>query len=125
VKRLHFIFNTVVVAVYGLLERTRPIAVTGPAMQLTWAEHFKTLTGGRRYEHYIQVKVCHGEYDRSMSAEQAAERRARCAKICGLCRHIHLLEVWPDPNYRRPTQVVLAALADEPFYSPRLLSDQH
>jgi hypothetical protein len=74
-------------------------------------------TGRRRYEHWIQIKVCHGEYDHSMSTKDAAKRRARCAKICGLCRHINSLAVWPDPKYRRPPQTVLNELEDELYYN--------
>jgi len=37
-------------------------------------------------------------------------RQAKCAKICGLCRYINSLAVWPAPNYRRPPDRLLAAL---------------
>jgi len=88
----------------------------------TWAGHVAAITSrdrGRRYEHWIQARLCNGGYDARMSPADAARRQARCAKICGLCRHINSLPVWPSANYRRPAQGVLEALEDEPYYVER------
>ena len=118
-KRLHFIYG-MIAAVYELLNVRRRIAATPLAPhRRTWAEHVNALSaekGGRRYQHWIQMRICHGEYDHLRSSDEAARRRRRCAKICGVCRHIYSLDVWPDPNYRQPSQCVLNALEDELYY---------
>jgi len=122
VKRLHFIVGMFAAALFGPNNWFRSIAAsTLSPHRMTWADHIEAESSktGRRYEHFIQMRLCHGAYDHLKSSEEAADRRARCAKICGLCRHLHSLAVWPDPTYRQPTKVVLDALADEPFYSPR------
>lgn len=87
---------------------------------MTWAVHIEAIssrTHSRRYAHWIQVRICHGEYDHRISPAEASKRQARCAKICGLCRYIHSLEVWPDPNFRRPPQAVLDDLENQPYCS--------
>lgn len=77
----------------------------------TWSEFIEAevaRTGGRRYEHPIQMRLCNGDYGRRPGAPRV--RPAGCEKICGLCRYIYTLPVWPDPKYRRPSDDVLAAL---------------
>jgi hypothetical protein len=65
------------------------------------------------------MRHCHGEYDHLYTPSEAAERKARCAKICALCRYINSLPVWPDPKYRRPAEVVLESLEREPYFYTR------
>lgn len=62
------------------------------------------------------MRMCHGEYDHLLSSGAALKRRERCAGICGNRRHLHSLSVWPDPNYRRPSQLVVAALESKSNY---------
>jgi hypothetical protein len=119
VKRLHFIFNVCASAICGVLAQIPPTAAAASVFQLkTWAKHVETLSleSGRRYEHWIQMRICHGEYDHLKSSGEALKRRKRCANICGTCRYLHSLAVWPDPNYRRPSQFVLAALEEQSYY---------
>src|ERR1022692_545979 len=110
-------------ALLGLANRSRresPVVRT-PARKM-WAEHVAEVTSknhGRRYESLTQMKVCHGDFDDRLSLQERARRRSRCAKICGLCRYINSLDIWLDPNYRRPPQVVLDAIEYAPYYSPR------
>ena len=83
---------------------------------MTWAEFIEgetARTGGRRYEHSIHMRICNGDFGRPPGALRV--RLARCEKICGLCRYIYALEVWPDPNYRRPSEDTLAALEAQEY----------
>jgi hypothetical protein len=83
----------------------------------TWADFIAVevvRTGGRRYEHPIQMAICNGDYGRRHDAPRV--RRAACGKICSLCRYIYMLPVWPDPNYRRPSHDVLAALEAQEYH---------
>jgi hypothetical protein len=123
VKRLHFIFRVLAAAVCTLaLHRKTAVAMRPGTRPQTWAEHIQeitTKTHSRRYEHYIHARVCHGDYDHLHTPAEAAERKARCARICGLCRYINSLPVWPGPNYRRPAASVLEALEHEPYFYTR------
>lgn len=120
VKRLPLILCAIAVAAYKLFKNSiLPAATTLEPQRTTWAKHLDSLTsltGGRRYEHWMQMRFCHADYDHLMTSEEAARRRARCSKICGLCRHLQLLVVWPDPKYCRPSQTALNALEDESYY---------
>lgn len=119
-KRLSFILSAALTGALGLVKRSHSIDfVMSVGKSRTWAEHVAVTTSqthARRYEHWIQAKVCNGDYDHLGSAEEAARRRERCAKICGLCRYIQARPVWPDPTYRRPPESVLAALESEAYY---------
>jgi hypothetical protein len=98
-NRLQFVFGLFASAIYGLLAPRTPIAAAaGVLHRKTWAKHVETLSSasGRRFEHWIQMRKCRGEYDHLMSSQEALKRRERCANICGLCRHLHSLAVWPD-----------------------------
>jgi len=118
-KRLQFILSTLA-AVFGGLIGTKSKAsrlAEAPKM-MTWAERIaqeSAKTNSRRYEHWIQARLCTGEYDRNRSPDVVAERKARCAKICGLCRYINSLAVWPVPHYQRPPENYLNALAEQPY----------
>ena len=82
----------------------------------TWSEFIEAevaRTGGRRYEHPIQMRLCNGDYGRRPGAPRV--RRPACEKICGLCRYIYTLPAWPDPKYRRPSDDVLAALEAQEY----------
>jgi len=118
-RRLSFILGVIGIASCALAARFKhaslPMAMPKP---MTWAEHIAEIasrTNRRRYAHWIQANICHGGYDHSMSPADAAERQASCAKICGLCRYIHSLEVWPERPFRRPPQAVLDALENQPY----------
>jgi len=114
VKRLYFILSLVASAACDIARRFTPTGVAMPDPKpKTWAEH--VAESGRRFEHVIHMRYCHGEYDHLKSPEEAARRRATCDRICGLCRYISSHPVWPDPNYRRPPQAVLSALENEPY----------
>src|SRR5207253_10054816 len=106
VKRLRFLIGTIAVAVGALVGRTLPLSARAKTVsKLTWAEYIQdrvNTTGSRRFEHPIHMAVCHGDRDHHYSPVDRARRRARCARICGLCRFIHSPQVWPDQNYRRP-----------------------
>ncbi len=118
-KRLQFIFSTLAATLVGLIaskSKASPLAET--PMLMTWAERIaqeSARTHSRRYEHWIQAKYCNGEYDHLKSPKAAADRQARCAKICGLCRYINSLAVWPVPNYHRPPDSYLTALEEQPW----------
>jgi hypothetical protein len=114
VKRLHFIFSMVATAAYGLARGFRfTVAAMSDPKPRTWAEH--VAESGRRFEHVIHMRYCHGEYDHLKSPEEAAKRRARCAAICGFCRYTSPHPIWPNPRYRRPPLGVLEALENEPY----------
>jgi hypothetical protein len=118
-KRLHFVFGLYASAIFGLFAQLTPkAAATSVLHRKTWAKHIETLSlqSGRRFEHWIQMRKCRGAYDHLVSSEEALKRRERCANICGNCRHLHSLAVWPDPAYRRPSKVVLAALESQAYY---------
>lgn len=120
-KRLQFIFGFLAATIGGLIaskSEATPLAETPKLM--AWAERIaleSSRTHARRFTHLMHGKYCYGDYDHlgKMSPEQVAERQARCAKICGHCRYIHSLTVWPDPNYRRPPDHVLEALEEQPW----------
>lgn len=119
-KRLSFILSMIAAAACGLAAGFRPTCVAKAAPKpKTWAEHVAEVssrTHGRRYEHWIHAKVCQGDYDRRMTAAEAAKRRARCAKICGLCRYLYSVPTRSGRLYRRPPKYVLDALENEPYY---------
>jgi hypothetical protein len=123
VKRLHFLFGVAAGAILGLSKLFTANAQTvREAGRKTWAVHMAEITSAtntRRYEHWIQMEVCNGDFDHLYSPEDRARRRARCQKICGLCRYINSLPLWPDPTYRRPSETVLTAIENEPYYAPR------
>jgi len=112
-RRLQFVLNTLAACLLGLFDTAESPAKAERPQSTTWAERIAedaSMRRGRRYEHWIQARLCHGEYDNCQSPELVAKRQERCAKICGLCRYINSLTVWPVPNYRRPPQDVLDAL---------------
>ena len=118
VKRLSFVLGALAIAAFALVTKARRPSFGVPiARRQTWAEHIESIarrTNTRRHEHWIQSRMCVGEYDRHKSPAQVAARKHQCAKICGLCRYIHSLDVWPDPKYRRPSRAVLDALENQP-----------
>lgn len=117
-KRLQFILSTLAATIVGLIiskPKTLPLAEYRKPM--TWAEQIaenEAKTRRRRYEHFLHAKYCHGGLDHLSSLEEVAERQARCAKICGLCRYVNSLAVWPDPKYQRPPKSFLEALEEQP-----------
>jgi hypothetical protein len=119
-RRLYFIVGAVATAVYVVVQHRKPaVAMQAAAGPQTWAEHIEeitTRTHTRRYEHLTHVRVCNGYNDQLYSPAMAAERKRRCAEICGLCRYLYTLAAWPDPNYRRPPEDVLKALEREPYH---------
>jgi hypothetical protein len=121
VKRLHVILGMIAAAILGPNKWFRPLAATTLSPhRKTWAEHVAEVTSksrGRRYECWTHMKVCHGDFDDRLSRRERASRRSRCANICGLCRYINSLAIWPGPKYRRPPQATLDALEAEQFYS--------
>ena len=117
-KRLRFLVSLVGGWIGATIASTsRAVAKLGAhGQRLTWAEFVAAEVerdGGRRYEHWIQMRVCNGDFGRQPGAPRT--RRASCEKICGLCRHIYTLPIWPDPNYRRPPEAVLDALEAQEY----------
>ncbi len=118
---MHFILSGLAVAFASLglgargslAKRSRP---------MTWAERLALLetksSTSRRWEQYLHVKYCAGGFDHLHSDAEVALRKARCANICGLCRHINSLARWPDSTYRRPPQAVLDALERQQWCLP-------
>ena len=117
-KRLQFIISTLGATLSSLIASKFKAAAkptTAPTM-MTWAERIAEdaeRTHGRRYEHLLHAKYCHGSLDHLLSSEETASRQGRCAKICGLCRYINSLAVWPVPNYRRPPDTLLDELEEQ------------
>jgi len=117
-KRLRFLISLIGGWVGATVASTSRAAATLDAQgrRPTWAEFVEAEVkrdGGRRYEHRIQMRICNGDYGRQPGAPRM--RRASCEKICGMCRYIYTLPIWPDPNYRRPSEAVLAALEAQEY----------
>jgi len=128
-KRLQFII-TVVAASLGASALPKRFAPAKPAIAPRRVagrgptDYRQTLRGrSRRLEHWIQGKYCNGELDHLYTPAQVADRKARCAKICGLCRYIYSLEQWPPRPYRRPPRAILDALEREPVLAVKLASE--
>jgi len=116
-KRLGFIFGIVGTMACSVAGRFKTaVSARFVAKPKSWAEHLAER--GRRFEQLMHVKYCYGDYDHLSTPEQAAKRKARCAKICGLCRHLNSPQLWPSPTYRRPADSVLTALEREAYYDP-------
>src|SRR5579872_2073823 len=82
----------------------------------TWAELITAdvkKSGSRRAEHLLHAKYCNGSLDHLHSVAEVAERKARCAKICGLCRYIYSLKQWPQSTYCRPSTKFLRRLEEQ------------
>jgi len=109
-KRLQFILLAVATCIGALISGK---VGTGAALiktRRTWAELIAEdvqETGGRRAEHLLHGKYCNGSHDHLYTPDEVAKRRARCAKICGMCRYIYSLKEWPQPDYCRPPQEFL------------------
>jgi hypothetical protein len=122
VRLLRFLVGVIVTAVSTSFARVTmmPASAKSVSRPITWAEYIQEKvrrTNSRRFEHPIHAAVCRGEWDHLYSPERRAARRARCAKICGLCRYLDSARLWPDPKYRRPPQTVLDALETQPYHS--------
>ena len=117
-RRLRFIVGLVAAWIGTTIASTTRTAAKAATQERrpTWAEFVEAEVkrdGGRRYEHSIQMRICNGDYGRRDGAPRM--RRASCEEICGLCRYIYTLPIWPDPNYRRPSEAVLAALETQEY----------
>jgi len=87
---------------------------TKPA-RMSWAERIAEHTArthSRRFEHLIHGNFCGGGYDHLLSPKEVRARQRECAKICGLCRYINSLAIWPVPNYRRPPDGLMKSLEE-------------
>lgn len=116
-RRLRFLAGLVASWIGATIATTsQALARASVLERQTWSEFIEAevaRTGGRRYEHPIQMALCNGDYGRRPGTPRV--RRAACEKICGLCRYIYTLLVWPDQNYRRPSDDVLAALEAQEY----------
>lgn len=116
-KRLQFILCTLAATIVGLIANKCKASLAEAPRSMTWGERIAQETArahSRRYEHSLHAKYCQGSLDHLSSAEEGAERQARCAKICGLCRYINSLAVWPVANYQRPPENFLKELEEQP-----------
>ena len=116
-KRPNFI-GLVVASMCGLATREAAAAIAVSPPQLTWAQRIEQeIAGGkgRRFGALGHAKHCGGGYDHLYTVEMAAERAARCAKICGGCRYDNSLAVWRNPDHERPPKHFLDALEEEPY----------
>ena len=118
-RRLRFLAGLVASWIGTTIASTsRAVAKAGAQERpRTWAEFIDaevTRTGGRRYEHWIQMAICKGDHGRQPGAPRGVS--ARCEKICGLCRYIYTMPTWPYPNYGRPSDAILAALEGQEYH---------
>lgn len=115
-KRVHFIIAAAIGTLIApqLARRAEAKPSAAEKWRKIWSERLShdLQHHHRRYEHWIHGNHCMGVYDRTKSAEEVAARKARCAKICGLCRYIYSLDEWPVKHYRRPPQSVLDVLEE-------------
>ena len=112
-KRVYFIMLTLGAAVGSIVAGKINVFGKPTERRMTWAERIAqeiAETGGRRAEHLLHGKYCNGSLDRLYTPSEIAKRKAKCARVCGLCRYINSLAIWPQQGYCRPPEDFLDSL---------------